>query len=195
MKIYMVCIIFLLSTSSIYSQEELKFNNFSFGTSFDIIARAGMNLISLDRRTTTPAEGSYKRLSSDTVAGYQCTIVYIFSKNNLIAGYYSVYDNDFRSNDFILYNNAYDDLRNRLVRVYGNPIVKDESIPIDQLNHKIVTKWTIGNDVIELQVFNSNPRSGIGNSRFRLYIFYKSKQYIENELINERNRNENLDGL
>ena len=195
MKYYLVFITFLFNGLALFSQDVLKFNNYSFGTSFDIIKKNEGSLISLDRDTSSPVEGSYRKNTTDTVASYQATTIYIFNKGNLIAGYYSIMDNSVRSNDFVLYDNAYNDLKNRLTRVYGNPSKVDEAIPIDPLNHKVITTWSIGNDVIELQVFNSNPRNGIANWNFRLYIYYKSKQYIESELLNEKNKKENIDGL
>jgi hypothetical protein len=123
-------------------------------------------------------EGNYRKYD-ETVAGYNCTTVYIFEENKLIAGYYSVLNRNWRPSDFIVFNDAYKDLKNRLTRVYKNPLTEDEVMSITSINNKVITTWVIGNDIIELQVYN-NPRGG--QNIFHLNIYYKSRRYIEKQL-------------
>lgn len=198
--------VFLLLTINGYygfSQSELKFNGFSWGTYLKDLLGKVSNLMPSDifHRDFMPKEltVTYTKYR-DTVAGYNCKTEYIFENGNhrdyltLIAGRYVLQNIEGINKNLNIdrqYLNIYNDLKMKLEELYGKSYYSYSTPEYIKDNQKNLyfCKWDIGPDTLDLRLYY--------RSEWIIEMFYRSRSYhfLMNNNDSVKIDNENKSGL
>jgi hypothetical protein len=142
-RCFFVFFIIFLSVITIYAQ---GFNGYSWGTTKNLI------LVNEGKADFDNTIGKYEAVleyNNKIIIGYYTTIIYIFVNNKLYLGNYLF---DYLTTKRAL--NAYNEIYNKLLLLYGEPsqkeLIKNEIL--DKNKHQYTILWNYNEQIIKLKL-------------------------------------------
>ena len=138
--------IFSLCFLSVITINAQGFNGYSWGTTRNLI------LINEGKADSDNIIGRYETVleyNNKVISGYYTTIIYIFVNNKLYLGNYLF---DYLTTKGSL--NAYNDIYNKLLLLYGEPSQKEiiENEILDKNKHQYTILWNYNKQIIKLKL-------------------------------------------